>query len=164
MTELEKLKQQLNQLQEKINNLEKQDKKRKWQPQKGEEYYFINDIGNIERRKYDRILMKDIWLTSQGNYFRTQKEAATYLFNLRTKAELRALAEGLNGDRVINWNDTRQDKHSIIYNGKTGTIDNNVFSFLRAPSLIYCLDENFGDKAIEQIGEQRLIDMIRSGV
>jgi MoaA/NifB/PqqE/SkfB family radical SAM enzyme len=149
---------------EELKENEKKNKKKKWQPKKDEVYYFIDGGGDIKKCEYSESYYDEKWRVSQGNCFQTKEQAKQHLENLKTKAELRALADELNGDRVINWNDHRQDKHYIMLNEKTGTIDYNVYSILRVPSVIYCLDENFDKKAVQRIGEQRLINMIKSGV
>lgn len=168
MTELEKLKQQLNQLQEKINNLEKQDKKRKWQPAFEDVYFYVSSEGDIYTEKWCMTL-DDTFRISSGNCFKTLEEAEKHLENIKTKAELRQLADELNGEEVIDWKNENQQKFNLCYN--YGTMDTDIAGLWqerrysnRSQGTIYCLDENFLKFAIQRIGEQRLINMIKAGV
>jgi uncharacterized protein YfcZ (UPF0381/DUF406 family) len=100
-----------------------------------------------------------------NNVYENSQQAEQHIENLKTKAELRELANELNGDEVIDWGNENQNKYRLFYNydrhGVTWGAENNIS---KAQGAIYCLDEDFLLKAIERIGEQRLIEMIRSGV
>ena len=101
---------------------------------------------------------------SQGNCFKTEQEAKEQSENLKTKAELRALAEELNGDEVIDWSNAVQYKYCIDYLDAEGCLSFNRSTVYKLQGVIYCLVSNFRVKAIERIGEERLIKMIKSGV
>jgi hypothetical protein len=134
---------------------------KKWQPKPNDAYWYIGDDGEIFTD-----IGADIstdWRLSQGNVFATEEQAEQYLENLKTKAELRKLADELNGDRVIDWENSHQDKYYLIYYPMTEHIEGALADDISCGN-IYCIDSDFMEKAIERIGEQRLMDMIKAGV
>jgi hypothetical protein len=162
LSDLTEIKQQLQQLQEKINDLEKKLENTKWQPKPKEEYWYIGDDGNIFISLRDNIDSE--WRISQNNVFETEEHAKQYRKNLKTKVELKALADELNGEEVIDWSNLNQDKYYLIYAVYNNRIGYSTSELCMISGNVYCLDENFKTKAIERIGEQRLIDMIKAGV
>jgi hypothetical protein len=142
---------------------EKDNKQKKWQPKKYDVYYFVDGGGDVEKCPY-RDSYYDRWRIPQGNCFKTQEEAEQHLENLKTKAMLRQLADELNEDRVIDWEHYNPTKYSIMYDYGLKTISLGTNATSQDADVIYCLDENFADIASERIGEQRLINMIKSGV
>lgn len=134
-----------------------------WEPNKGEDYYFIRDYGDVHSVSWigDPV---DNFRFAQNNCFQTKEEAEEHLENLKTKAELRALAEELNGDEVIDWSNAEQYKYCIDYLDAEGCLSFNRSTVYKLQGVIYCLVSNFRVKAIERIGEERLIKMIKSGV
>jgi hypothetical protein len=165
MTELEELKQQIEDIKSKIAKLEIQPNEinKKWLPEFLETYFFINDYGEANAANcYGN--NKDNWRYSHNNCFKTKEHAEKYLEILETKIKLKDLADKLNDGRKIDWENTRQSKYSIIYCSVDNSLNQNVSSYLKGVGQIYCLDLNFKDKAIRDIGEQELIDMIKSGV
>jgi hypothetical protein len=160
----EELLEQQKELARQIKELkEKDNKQKKWQPKKDEVYYFVSGDGDVEKCPH-RNSFYDRWRIPQGNCFKTEREARQHLENLKTKIELRHLADELNGDRVIDWEHYNPTKYSIIYDYGLKTISLGTNATARDAGVIYCLDENFADIAEQRIGEQRLINMIISEV
>ena len=106
---LQELEQKYEELGKEIEKLKNQKKGKRWKPDCGEEYYFIGLFGSVCNFSWNNG-HEDNYLYSQGNCFKTEQEAKEQSENLETKAELRALAEELNGDEVIDWNDGEQSK------------------------------------------------------
>lgn len=156
---LQELEQKYEELGKEIEKLKNEKKGKRWKPDCGEEYY-VGLFGSVCKLKWNNC-PEDNYLYSQGNCFKTRHEAEEHLENLKTKAELRALAEELNGDEVIDWNDGEQWKYCIFY---TSRIASDERCTCQSQGAIYCLDPDFLDKAIKRIGEERLIKMIKSGV
>jgi hypothetical protein len=168
MTTLEELEQKQQELIKQQNEIAKQieelkeNEKKKWQPLLGEYYSYIDSKGKalIAMRQNNGVTE---WRICQGNCFESLEQAEQYRENLNTKSLLRALADELNGDEVIDWKENLP-KYCLYYNQELGEVYTTRNSANRTQGVIYCLDRNFGEKAIQRIGEQRLIDLIKSGV
>lgn len=160
---LQELEQKYEELGREIEKLKNQKKGKRWKPAPCEKYYSISAAGYIKDLSWGND-STDRYLYSQNNCFQTKEEAEEHLENLKTKAELRALAEELNGDEVIDWEDGEQWKYCIFYTSRGNYIDSDEMCACQSQGAIYCLDPTFKDKAIERIGEERLIKMIKSGV
>jgi hypothetical protein len=160
---LQELEQKYEELGKEIEKLKNQKKGKRWKPDCGEKYYYVGLFGHVGELKWENCF-EDQYLYSQGNCFQTKEEAKEQSENLKTKAELRALAEELNGDEVIDWSNAEQYKYCIDYLDAEGCLSFNRSTVYKLQGVIYCLVSNFRVKAIERIGEERLIKMIKSGV
>jgi hypothetical protein len=150
-------------LKRKLEELQKEKDNKEWQPEIEQNYFYIDSCGDVENCGYSMSYI-DKWRLKQGNCFKTHEQAKKHLENLKTKAELKALADELNGKEMIDWNNEEQEKFCIVYVPSRNTLENHIGCFYKIQGAVYCLDEDFSEKAIEHIGKQRLIDMIRSGV
>lgn len=132
-------------------------------PKKSELYIYVDSNMSI---RYDiwKGCLADKFRYAQGNCFKTSEEAQEYLDNLKTKGELKLLAEELNKGRIIDWENVLQDKYLLSFDNNTEKLRQHPFVITECQSAIYCLDKNFLKVAKERIGEERLIKMIKSGV
>lgn len=92
-------------------------------------------------------------------YKPVEDDSDQYMENLKTEAELLELAK----QYPVDWSDEDQIKRHFIYNYLGGELDWPSESIFRAQGTIY-LTEIGIDKALEQIGEARLIKLIKSGI
>ena len=156
MENLEELKKKYEELGKEIERLEKEKKNKRWRAEYNKDYYFINNVLDIDGSTEDNCLIDDK-RHKLMNYFATREEAQKVANKIKTYIELKQLAEELNGDEEIDWKDGTQGKYHIYYCQKEefyterNTINNNFG--------VYCLDANFKDKALEQIGEERLKEL-----
>lgn len=158
-TENDQLKEENKQLKE---GFKKQENK-KWRPKGREYYYYLGDCGYIYEAvaTFDESDIRE-YRIRHGNCFKTREEAEQYRENLNTKAKLKALAEELNGNEIIDWKNNNQFKYFIMYDCLLDYIYQSATDILRSQGTIYCLDSDFMEKAVQSIGEQRLIDLIKS--
>lgn len=156
-----KLKRKLEELQKEKE--QPKQKNKKWVPQIDGVYYMVDNGGGIQELDWED-MEYDQWRLSQGNCFETEEQAEQYLENLKTKAELKALADELNGDEVIDWIDESQKKFNIYYDYAMFELRQKEMCDNRSQGTIYCLDSKFLKEAIDRIGEERLIEMIKAGV
>ena len=167
MKSLEELKRKYEELGEEIEKLEKQKKNKRWRAENGEKYYLVGEfekedvkVGGITL-EYDGYNVEsndavDIFLYKTRNYFKTKEEAEEYREKLKTYYDLMDLADELNGNKEIDWNDTQQIKYTISYNYFDGILICDWTYGINHFGQIYCLDENFLDIALERIGKDRL--------
>lgn len=150
-------------LKEKID-LMPEEKAKRWRAKYGQEYYYLASFGGICQGREFAIVDDDFHFDT-GNYFKTEKEAIAYKENLLTKQKLKDLAFELNGGREVKPGDCRVPVYSIslIYSTKVLDQEGTIGSYRNAGQ-IYCLDEDFLNKAIELIGAETLKQYILSGV
>lgn len=156
--ELEILKSKFDKLEPKEEN-----KYKRWRADEGKEYYFINSIGDVTSN-IDNGTEVSTFRYMVGNYFKTEEEAKEYIENLKTKQELKDLALELNKGQKIDWEDKHCNKYYIYYDGVDDVLNIDEANIFQDLGQVYCLDEDFLKIAIERIGEQRLIKLIKSGV
>ena len=161
MNEIEELKQKLQEaqestkkLEEKIKELEQEKSCKRWKAKNGEKYYYIEGIVNYHYETNDSI---DNALYEQGNYFKTDEEAVIVAEKLKIYTKLKDLALRLNKGKEIDWNDKNQRKfHIYCYDCEICQDSGWSYHYLGG---IYCLDGNFKDEAIKEIGEENLIKL-----
>lgn len=91
-----------------------------------------------------------------GNYFKTEIEACKVLDKILTYKKLKDLAVKLNEGKIIDWKDDTQEKVYIYFNNAANRLDYGFRSTYQDFGTIYCLDRNFLDKALKEIGENNL--------
>ena len=83
-------------------------------PKEGDKYYFITKGGLIELTYHkDRLL--DEWMTSIGNYFKTEQEAENMIRALKLIENVRRDRKRLNGDWKPDWKSAFEKKWSIYF-------------------------------------------------
>lgn len=162
MDNLEELKKQISELQSKVAKIENESKEEKkgkrWRAEVNDTYIYINDAGyaDVSHENNDSF---DKYRFKTRNYFRTEEEAQRYLDNIKTYYELKDLADELNAGEKIDWNDFDQCKYLISYNNKNKKLEINNVLKIQDIGQIYCLYDNFLDKAKERIGKDKLIKL-----
>lgn len=125
-----------------------------WKPKEGEEYWYIDSDSDVLNTNY-----YDEGGFSIGNCFKTQEEAEKALERLKIRRQLKDIAERLNGGREIDWGNA-DDKYCLsLYFKEEITI--RTQKYLKMQDAIYCLDKNFKDVAIAEIGEERLRNYLK---
>ena len=103
----------------------------------------------------------DIFKKETGNYFKTEEEGKEHLEDLKIKTEIKNIANELNGDKKIDWDDADQSKYSLMYDYDDSEVTRNHDRVLKLEGTIYCLDSNFMNVCIERIGEERLENYLK---
>lgn len=131
---------------------------RKWEPEIGERYYGIGDglkIYTVANFDYPR----DRNTIKAYGCFETEKQAEQEAEKILVRRQLEDIAKRLNKERRIDWDDFEQSKYNVgLYNG--GIVASISFS-CKIQGAVYCLDENFKNIAIQEIGEERLRNYLR---
>lgn len=159
MNNLEELKQELKKLENKINELEIKENN-KYKRKSLEEYFYLDEYGDVvlEDDCDDNL---DNHNYSIGNYFETEKQAENYKQKLLIEQELRDIAMELNKGEKIDWNNDEQEKYYLEYDFSIDSINCTFYTYIKIQGIIYCLDKNFKDIAIERIGEERLTKYLK---
>lgn len=133
---------------------EKQEHRNKrWRGEKNEDYYYILGNGGINTNNED-LSLYDNMLYDIGNYFKTEREAQIVAEKLKIYTKLKDLALRLNKGKRLDWSNIDQVKYRLYYyNCKICQDSNFAYHYLGG---IYCLDINFKEEAIKEIGEKNL--------
>lgn len=126
-------------------------------------YYFINNEGMVSMGIEQHRPLDDFRYNS-GNYFKTDEQAKDFRENILTKQALKDLALELNNGVELNWQNTNQKKYFIYYENQDCKLYRDFKFLSQSIGQVYCLNINFLQTAKERIGEQKLINLIKSGV
>ena len=118
-------------------------------------YYYLNDCGET-KIETDEDYPVDNCRYSIGNYFETEEQAENYKEKLLIEQELRDIARELNKGEEIDWEKSYQKKHYLGFNYNINEINCFTNTNFKSQGIIYCLNKDFKDVAIEKIGEERL--------
>ena len=140
-----------------------QEPAKRWRTKHSREYVYIDSAGNISTAidHYDNF---GDFRYEIGNYFQCLADAQEYINNLTTKQKLKDLALELNNGKEIDWSDMKQTKFFIVLNCTKDYLEQNYTYRICDVGQIHCLDRQFLNKAKQRIGEQELINLIKSGV
>lgn len=151
---------EINKTKEHLANMEKMLEKgdEMWKPEKGEMFYYLNSyniaISETWNADYSNAAHYNIY-----NCFQTKEQAEQEAEKILIRRQLEDIARRLNKGIKIDWNNTEQSKYCIeLY---FNNIVTNFYYGHKTQGTVYCLDENFKDVAIQQIGEGRLIKYLR---
>ena len=142
---------------EHLTNMEKilEEYSERWKPNSCDAYYYIDAFGNvlsqIETGHYS-----DSAFWKNYNCFKTREQAKLETKKILVRRMLEDIARRLNKGMKIDWYNKEQTKYSIQFNYYSGKIALDHCFRQQAQGTVYCLDENFKDVAIQEIGEQRL--------
>lgn len=151
---IEEINNKIEELQEEIENLKNEkDTLRRWRAKEDEIYYYYTSsfIGN----DFENNVACDNSRFKIGNYFRTENEAIEYREKLIIYQKLKDLALELNQGKQIDFDNEKQKKYIIVLDINMGLMIANIVH-QQSLGQIYCLDENFLEKAKEKIGEYKL--------
>lgn len=130
-----------------------------WKPKYKEEYYYIDTLKRICEGSWEND-ETDYYRYYTNNCFKIREEAKKHLENIKTEIKLRKLADELNNDEKIDWRNEKQNKYYLYYNHQYEEIDFSWELIAEQSHEIYCLDEDFKEKAIEKIGREKLINYL----
>ena len=133
----------------------------RWKPNPNEEYYYVNQISATSRAVNDEFDI-DAARYRTYNCFRTEEEAKQEAEKILVRRQLEDIARRLNKGNKIDWNNGKQFKYYICID----SCDNEIIwgreiQYI-SQGVVYCLDMDFCNVAIKEIGEERLIKYLRS--
>lgn len=121
-----------------------------WDLTEEDKYYYINCYGDIDSTFYD--CEEDVDIIKCGNAFLTEKEARFEVE--RRKCEAILLKYGTRDIMSISDDDT--NKYFICYNNYVHGISVNNNQFIQNQGTIYFKTKELAQKAIEEVGKDRL--------
>lgn len=132
----------------------------RWKPKEGEIYYELN--------KYEKAISNEWFDTCYDNVmfnlynvFRTCEQARAEAEKILVRRMLEDIARRLNKGEKIDWKNSSQYKYSFYLDDKINKIDWCRECRYTVQGSVYCLDMNFYNVAIQEIGEERLKKYLR---
>ena len=134
----------------------------RWKPEKHETYYFVSSGGEVEETWRSSInFIPDKKRYNAYNCFKTKEQAKQESEKILIRRMLEDIARRLNKGKEINWADEKQHKYSIYIDTITDEITWRRELRCKAQGSVYCLNLNFYNVAIQEIGEERLKKYLR---
>lgn len=154
---------EISKAEEHIANMKKMLVKReyeRWKPEINEPYYYINHICGVVQDRNDNTDI-DTERYNFYNCFQTREQAKAEVEKILVRRQLEDIARRLNKDEKIDWNNQEREKHCLAYDNNDKCICQAVNKFTIRQGTVYCLDENFKDIAIQEIGKEQLTKYLR---
>ena len=132
----------------------------RWKPEDFSSYFYVDSCMKIEESEFynDTYIHRERYNTYST--FKTREQAKQEAEKILVRRQLEDIAKRLNKGEEIDWFDSGQPKHCIEL--FCNDIITNFYFSHKIQGTTYCLDENFLDVAIQEIGEERLIKYLRS--
>lgn len=133
----------------------------RWKPEDFSSYFYVDSCMKIEQSDF----YEDTYIHSERyntySTFKTQEEAEQEAEKILIRRQLEDIARRLNKGEKIDWNNHDQFKYFICLDATDNEIiwDREVRYI--SQGVVYCLDMNFYNVAIQEIGEKRLKKYLR---
>ena len=155
LSEIEKTKEHLANMEKILEECENE----RWKPKPSEEYYCVDDGNDVRRVKFNIMSAYDRDRIRTYNCFQTREQAEQEAEKILVRRQLEDIARRLNKGKEIDWYDSEQSKYCIeLY---CNNIITNFYLAHKTQGTVYCLDKNFKDVAIQEIGKERLKKYLR---
>lgn len=157
LNEIKKTKQHLADMEKMLKECEYE----RWKPEEGGLYYFLNTYETTDVNEFCSTEYADIMRYKTYNCFETKVQAEQEAEKILVRRMLEDIARRLNKGQKIDWDDEDQRKYFIRFNYWTYIIELDSSWKNKFQGVIYCLDKNFLDVTIQEIGEERLVKYLR---
>lgn len=134
---------------------------KRWKPKDNEKYWYISDYNTINYSLFMSEIQIDNMRFKNYNCFSTREQAEAETEKILVRRQLENIARRLNKNEKIDWNNEDQNKYFICSNHWQDIIILERGWKNKFCGVIYCLDKNFLDIAIQEIGEERLKKYLR---
>lgn len=147
---------EINKTKEHLANMEKmleECEQERYKPKDGDIFYYIDTYCRVIKEQWADMPTDNIHY-KKDNCFKTREQAETEVEKILVRRQLENIARRLNKGQEIDWYDGEQSKYCIeLY---CNNIITNFYLAHKTQGTVYCLDKNFKDVAIQEIGEERL--------
>lgn len=154
----------INKTKEHLANMEKmlaECEYERWKPKEREPYFFFTSYGAIETTTFNNKNEGDTLRYNFYNCFQTREQAEAEAEKILVRRMLEDIARRLNKGEKIDWKNSTQYKYSFYLDDKINKIDWCCECRCTVQDSVYCLDINFYNVAIQEIGEERLKKYLR---
>lgn len=159
----QELQNEINKTKEHLANMEKmlaECEHERWKPKASQNYYYVDNVGGIQITTWRDIHFDDAYY-SIFNCFQTREQAEAEAEKILVRRMLEDIARRLNKGEKIDWKNSTQYKYSFYLDDKNNKIYWCRECRCKVQGSVYCLDINFYNIAIQEIGEKRLKEYLR---
>lgn len=160
----EEILEEINKTKEHLANMEKMLEEceyKRWKPKDSSPYFYVDSCMKIEQSNF----YSDTYIHSERyntySTFKTREEAEQEAEKILVRRQLEDIARRLNEGQKINWGNGQQTKYYIVYCYSSKEILFNYTIKTRHAGVTYCLNSEFMDTVIKEIGEERLKKYLR---
>lgn len=147
---------------EHLANMEKMLKEcsERWKPNDFSPYFYVDSCMKIEQSDFysDTYIHRERYNTYST--FKTREEAEKEAEKILVRRMLEDIVRRLNKGQKIDWGSKSPRKYHLCIDKADYIYTNDCYS-TKYQGTIYCLDANFRDVAIREIGEERLKKYLR---
>ena len=131
----------------------------RWKPEDFSSYFYVDSCMKIEQSDFynDTYIHRERYNTYST--FKTREQAKQEAEKILVRRRLEDIARRLNKGKKIDWDDSEQSKYCITLH--CNNIITNFYLAHKTQGTVYCLDKNFLDVALKEIGEERLNKYLR---
>ena len=129
--------------------------KKRWRAEPGGKYFFASETGRIfvDKDDYTEI---DNARYDRGMYFKAEEELELYDKKWLITQKVEDIALRLGEPTEDDWKDSDVDKFCLVFDVlKNRIVGNSIYGY-KTIGNIYCLDINFLEVCLEEIGEEDL--------
>ena len=134
---------------------------KRFKPKNNEVYYYVISNGMVGRDYQNDNFTTDIKRYDFYNCFQTREQAEQEAEKILVRRQLEDIARRLNKGQKIDWNNNDQFKYFLRFSFFINKISINYSFQYKDQGTVYCLDKNFLDVAVKEIGEERLEKYLR---
>ena len=159
----QELQNEINKTKEHLANMEKmlaECEYERWKPKKDEPYWYVNSRCEKACSHFCLTYKADTDRYQNFNCFQTQEQAEAEAEKILIRRMLEDIARRLNKGEKAGY-DHNQKKYYIFWNSELDELRQKDLYWTRTQGVVYCLDENFLNVAIQEIGEERLKKYLR---
>ena len=156
----QELQDEINKTKEHLANMEKllvKCEHERWEPKKGEKYWWVG--GSALNIMTSSCASPVHYLAY--NCFKTKEEAEQEREKILVRRMLEDIARRLNNGKKPDFIKCYQKKYYLGYDQVNSKITLECRTTIIAQGTVYCLDDNFLNVAIQEIGEERLEKYLR---
>ena len=160
----QELQNEINKTKEHLANMEKmlaECEYERWKPKTDEIYWYVDSRSGSACSHFCPTYKADADRYQNFNCFQTREQAEAEAEKILVRRQLEDIAKRLNKGVEINWKNEYQFKYGIYLRTTKDEIDWTRTINTKIQGVIYCLDLNFYNVAIQKIGEERLKKYLR---
>lgn len=164
MTDKEKILNEINKTEEHLANMKKilaECEYERWKPKKNETYYYVSSKGRVKQNMWTDEFTTEDEQYNFYNCFQTREQAEAEAEKILIRRQLENIARRLNKGKKPDWDDEDTKKYFIRFNYYQNRIELDRSFRQKLQGTVYCLNKNFLNVAIQEVGEERLKKYLR---